>query len=92
MPRRPPRFLVQCPRCGARQYRGSWGRNIACGACCDRYNQGRFSPEFVLTLVERKNDEQTPPAPRHNVSLLSRPRQRLVIPAQLSLFGEEQAV
>jgi predicted SprT family Zn-dependent metalloprotease len=55
MPRRRPhyRYLVQCPRCLTRGYRGSWSRGLACGACCEKYNEGRYSPRFALKLLRR---------------------------------------
>jgi hypothetical protein len=55
MPRRRPRYryLVQCPQCRGRWYCGSWNPRVACKACCAVYNEGHFSPQFVLELVER---------------------------------------
>jgi predicted SprT family Zn-dependent metalloprotease len=62
MPRRRPRYLylVQCPQCHVPRWRGSWSTGLACGECCDRYNDGRYSPQFGLTLVKREIVHETP--------------------------------
>ena len=55
MPRRRDhyRYHVVCPHCGRQVVRGSWHPELACSACCDTYNGGRFAPQFRFTLVKR---------------------------------------
>jgi predicted SprT family Zn-dependent metalloprotease len=55
-PRRRPRYryLMQCPQCEDRHYRGTLGTNLACADCCNYYNAGNFSDKFRLTLISRE--------------------------------------
>lgn len=44
------RFVYTCPNCGNKVhfYRRK-SRKSACGECCNKYNGGRFSKDYVLT-------------------------------------------
>jgi predicted SprT family Zn-dependent metalloprotease len=48
------RYLVHCPKCGKQWSLGRWRRDLACSVCCKTYNKGKYTPEFVLTLVKRE--------------------------------------
>src|SRR5215475_15094068 len=55
MPRRRPhyRYRVRCEHCGHEGLHGSWRQDLACGACCQAHNGGRYTPKFQLTLLTR---------------------------------------
>jgi predicted SprT family Zn-dependent metalloprotease len=55
MPRTRPRYvyLMHCDHCKGRLTSGSWKTGRACGKCCEEFNGGKYSQEFVLTLMRR---------------------------------------
>jgi predicted SprT family Zn-dependent metalloprotease len=58
MPRRRPwyRYLLQCPHCQCLQQPLRWCKGLACRACCDKYNDGRHSPQFVFKVLRRTQE------------------------------------
>ncbi len=57
--KRPYRYEWACPQCGIQH----WTRKhvvLACGRCCDRYNQGRFARRFQLRLVKAWRPRRPP--------------------------------
>ncbi len=51
----PKKWTIRCPKCGIAELRiRKTERRFACKWCCDTYNKGKFSPEFVL-MWERNN-------------------------------------
>ena len=50
---KPYRYIYKCPHCGnetktVRKYK----KGIACGKCCNKYNNGKYTSEYTLELVK----------------------------------------
>jgi ribosomal protein L37AE/L43A len=48
---RPYKYEWECPRCGMR-IRTRIRRDWACKSCCNRYNRGRYDPDFRLRIIK----------------------------------------
>jgi len=48
-------YIYECPKCKQKVTRHKMiGKNkTACGRCCNKYNFGNYSTEFILKFVER---------------------------------------
>lgn len=47
------RYLYECPNChqGTTRHK-KISKNLACGACCKKFNGGQYSNEYILILKE----------------------------------------
>ncbi|MFA6458516.1 MAG: SprT-like domain-containing protein [Patescibacteria group bacterium] len=46
------RFRAVCPSCGKSFPAFRRRKNVACRACCQKFNRGKFTPEFRLQFSE----------------------------------------
>lgn len=48
------KYLYECPLCDVSiEKHRKMKRRRACGKCCDKYNQGKFSEKYILEIVKK---------------------------------------
>lgn len=58
----PVRHWYHCANCGAKVPARRRLGNVACAACCKKFNRGDFSPKFLLRVWTGENKTEGPPA------------------------------
>jgi len=51
--KRPPKkYKTICPNCSKETFKYKKGNLTACGACCRKYNFGKYDPKYILKFIK----------------------------------------